>query len=180
MKVYVFLADGFEEIEAVTIIDILRRAQVDVKSVSVSGSKEVNGAHGIVVNADMLFDSNLLNDGDMLVLPGGMPGATNLELHKGLALLLKEYRDKDKWLAAICAAPKVLGKMGLLKGKSATCYPGFEADLNGAECSTERVVKDGKIITSRGPGTAIEFSLKLVEVLISLELSSKLKSGILL
>lgn len=179
MKVYVFLADGFEEIEGITIIDVLRRGQIEIKSVSITGSMEVVGAHGIVVRADMLFDNELLQDGDMLVLPGGTKGTEGLGAHKGLASLIYEYSEKDKYLAAVCAAPTVLGKMGLLKGRAATCYPSCETDLIGAECKTEKVVQDGKIITSRGPGTTLEFSLKLVEIAVGAEVSDRLRLGML-
>jgi protein deglycase len=179
MKVYIFLAEGFEEIEAITVVDVLRRAKIDIKTVSVSERKEVTGAHGIMVNADILFDSESQKAGDMYILPGGMPGTANLAAHQELGLLLKDSHNEDKWLAAICAAPMVFGKLGLLSGKAATCYPGFEKDLLGAECRTETVVQAGKIVTSRGPGTAIEFSLKLVELLKGAELANNIKKGML-
>lgn len=179
MKVYVILADGFEEIEAVTVVDVLRRAKIDVTTVSISKHKEVVGAHSITIYADVLFNRESLKDGDMIVLPGGMPGTTNLGAHVGLALIIKEYAEKDKWLAAICAAPSVLGKMGLLKGKAATCYPGCEGDLLGARYGIDRVIVDGKIVTSRGPGTAIDFSLKLVEILKGTGLSDQIRIGML-
>lgn len=180
MKVYVMMAEGFEEIEAVTIVDILRRAELDAKTVSVSGNREVTGTHGITLHADIPFDAELLKDGDMVVLPGGMPGTENLEAHSGLASLLRYYAEEGKWVAAICAAPMVLGRMGLLKGKAATCYPGFENYLVDAECRTERVVQEGKFITSRGPGTAMEFSLKLVEVAAGRELADTIREETLL
>lgn len=179
MKIYVFLAEGFEEIEAVTIIDVLRRAKMNVQTVSVTKRKEVTGSHNMTLTADLLFDTENLKDGAMLVLPGGMPGTTNLGAHTGLASLLTDYFERNLWLAAICAAPIVLGKLGLLKGRMATCFPGCEADLTGATCSTSNIVEDGKIITSRGPGTAMDFSLKLVEVLAGAELSNKLRIGML-
>mgnify|MGYP000238073667 CR=1 FL=1 len=180
MTIYVMMAEGFEEIEAVTIVDILRRAELDAKTVSISGNKEVTGAHGVTLHADILFDVELLKEGDMVVLPGGMPGTENLEAHPGLTSLLRYYAEEGKWIAAICAAPMVLGRMGLLKGKAATCYPGFEEYLAGAECRTERVVQEGKFITSRGPGTAMEFSLKLVEVAVGRELANTIREGTLL
>lgn len=176
MKVYVFLAEGFEEIEAVTVIDVLRRAQADLKTVSISEGLEVTGAHSIKLFCDLTFDCDSLLDGDMLVLPGG-PGTNRLYEHQGVASLLKSYSEKGKWIAAICAAPFILGRMGLLNGKAATCYPGYEKDLKGAKVCTERVVHDGKIITSRGPGTTMDFALKLVEVLKGKELSENLRSG---
>lgn len=176
MKVYVFLAEGFEEIEAVTIIDVLRRARLDVKTVSISSGLEVTGAHSIKLFCDLMFDCDSMLDGDMLVLPGG-PGTNKLYEHQGVVSLIKSYSEKDKWIAAICAAPFILGRMGLLNGKAATCYPGCETDLKGAVLSTDRVVHDGNIITSRCPATAMDFALKLVEVLKGKDLSDKLYSA---
>lgn len=179
MKVYIFLADGFEEIEAITVIDVLRRAGVDIKTVSITGKNEVIGSHQIKVTADLLFDKNQLKDGEMIVLPGGMPGTKNLLEHKELSDLIKYYNESDKWIAAICAAPMVYGRMGLLKGKCATCYPGFEKDLEGAKLKEDKVVVDGKCITSRGPGTAIYFALKLAEILKGKQTADKLKEGMI-
>ncbi len=167
MKVYLHLAEGFEEIEAVTVVDVLRRADIDVETVSISGKKEVTGAHKITVTADKLFKEINYDKGTMIVLPGGMPGTLNLGNHAGLTEKIKAYAKQDKWLAAICAAPMVLGRLGTLNQKSATCYPGFEKELSGANyLASVPVVQSGKIITSRGPGTAILFALKIVEVLI--------------
>lgn len=163
--VYVHLADGFEEIEALAVVDVLRRADIDVKMVSMTDSKAVRGAHDIVVSADLLFQEADYEACDMIVLPGGMPGTANLAKHEGLAKQLITFAQNDKWIAAICAAPSVLGKLSLLKGKWATSYPGYENQMIGVDYSEERVVRDGKLITSRGPGTAIEFSLELVKVL---------------
>jgi 4-methyl-5(b-hydroxyethyl)-thiazole monophosphate biosynthesis len=163
--VYVHLADGFEEIEALAVVDVLRRAEIDAKTVSVTGSRTVRGAHDIAVNADLLFAEADYEKCEMIVLPGGMPGTLNLGKHEGLAKQLKAFAENGKWLAAICAAPGVLGKMSLLKGKRVTSYPGVEDQLTGAVYSEERVVQDGRIVTSRGPGTAIEFALELVKLL---------------
>lgn len=179
MKVYVFLADGFEEIEGITIIDVLRRAQIETETISITGNMEVTGAHGIIIHADKLFDIEYLRDGDMLVMPGGGKGTEALKAHKDLALLIHEYSEKGKYLAAVCAAPTVLGKLGILKGKAATCYPSCETDLIGAECKTDKVVQDGRIITSRGPGTTLEFALKLVEITAGEETSKRLRQGLL-
>lgn len=165
MKVYMHLAEGFEEIEALTVVDVLRRAGIDAETVSMSGTLEVSGAHGISVIADKLFTEADYDSCDMIVLPGGMPGTKNLEAHDGLVNRLKQFANEGKWIAAICAAPSILGKMGLLSGKKATCYPGFERYLHGAEVSDDPVARDGKIITSKGPGTAMMFALKLTEVL---------------
>ncbi len=163
--VYMFFADGFEEIEALTTVDILRRAGMSVQLVSVTGHQTVTGAHQVPVVTDVLFDACDFSDADLLVLPGGMPGAATLGEHAGLLELLLDYAKKDKLLAAICAAPMVLGKLGLLKGKKAICYPGFKPYLEGAEIVRQQVVVDGQIVTGRGPGATIEFALTLVEIL---------------
>jgi len=164
-KVSIFLADGYEEIEGLTVVDLLRRAKIEVTMVSITGNIKVTGAHQITSVADVLFEDADFNDADMLVLPGGMPGTNNLLEHKGLDLLLKEFHAKGKQLAAICAAPRVLGTKGLLKGKQATCYPGNEASLLGALIRDTAVVTDGNITTSKGMGTAIDFSLSLIKSL---------------
>jgi 4-methyl-5(b-hydroxyethyl)-thiazole monophosphate biosynthesis len=161
-KVFVFLAEGFEEIEAIATIDIIRRGGIAVNTVSVSGELQVSGAHEIAVSADLLFEDAELHDGDMLVLPGGMPGAANLKAHQGLGELLKQYAADGKKIAAICAAPLVLGHLGLLRGKKACVYPGYEDTLQGAELVKTGVVKDGNIITGRGPGFAFDFGLAIV------------------
>ena len=176
-KVYVFLAEGFEEMEAVTPVDLLRRVNVDAKFVSITGSKAVTGAHGITYMADLLFEE-IEEDADMLVLPGGMPSTTNLMAHEGLAELLVKQYDSHKWVAAICAAPMVLGALGIVMGRFATIYPGMEEYLVGADISTEEVVVSGNVITSRAPGTAIPFALKLVEVLVSESYAEHLKKEI--
>ena len=161
-KVYIFLADGFEEIEALTVVDLLRRAGIEIHMIAVLGDLLVTGAHQIRVTADALFDDVDFSDADLLVLPGGMPGTTRLMEHKGLDWLLREFHSKDKTIAAICAAPSVLGNKGILEGKSTTCYPGFEDKLIGSTIVNEDVVEDGNIITSRGLGTAIDFSLSII------------------
>lgn len=178
MKAYIFLAEGFEEIEAVTVIDTLRRAEIDIKAVSTSGNLEVKGSRNLVLKADAIFDENPLTDAQILILPGG-PGTKNLAKDNKLAGLLKDHVKESKYIAAICAAPMVLGKLGLLSGKEATCYPGYESDLEGAKVKEDRVVVDGNFITSKGPGTALEFSLKLVEILKGKELSDKLRKAMI-
>ncbi len=159
----IFLANGFEEIEALTVVDILRRAQIGITTVSITGSKSVEGSHGIKVEADEIFDNYEFGNTDMIILPGGMPGTKNLDACAPLKAKIEEYNNNDKMLAAICAAPTVYGKMGLLNGKRACCYPGCEGDLLGASVTTDPVTKDGNIITSRGMGTAIEFALAILE-----------------
>ncbi len=176
-KVYVFLADGFEEIEALTVVDLLRRARVEVTTVSITENILVHGAHGIFVMADILFKDKL-SETDMLVLPGGGTGTRSLSAHEGLKDLLIEYEKNERYLAAICAAPSVLGKHGLLKGKRAICYPGFEDKLTGAIITNDKVVVDGKFITSKGPGTSIEFSLELIKILCGEETARQILDGI--
>ena len=178
-KVSVFLADGFEESEGLTVVEILRRAGVHTDMVSINGSLQVTGAHDITVKADATFEKMDFSDMDMLVLPGGMPGTLHLQEHKGLCSLLCAYDKEDKFLAAICAAPSVLGELGILKGRKACCYPSFEEKLIGAEVVTEPAVWDGHVITGRGMGTAIPFALKLTEALCGLEKAEEVKKSIL-
>lgn len=178
-KAYIFLADGFEEIEGLTVVDILRRAGVEIQMVSMMGHKELTGSHGIPVVADAVFEKTDFSDGTLFVLPGGMPGTKRLAAHEGLATLLKEKDAEGKRLAAICAAPSVLGGLGLLKGKRAACYPGFEEALTGAEVSFDPVVVSGNITTSRGMGTAIPFALALTEQLAGKEKADALAKGII-
>ena len=162
-KAAIFLATGFEEIEAINIIDVLRRGGVDLHIVSVSGMEFVEGAHGIVVKSDALFFSIDYSDYELFILPGGMPGTTNLSKHEGLCALLKSVNEQNKRIGAICAAPIVLGQEGLLTGKLATCYPGFETGLAGANILDQDIVRDGNIITGRGAGVAISFALELLK-----------------
>ena len=178
MKAYIFLADGFEEIEAIAPIDIFRRAGIEVTTVSISSDKTVKGAHGIIVTADNLFDDSNFSDNDILYLPGGMPGTKNLDAHDGLKKLIQKQIDGKKTLAAICAAPSILGKMGLLNGKEAICYPGFENQLFGAILSDKKIVKSDNILTAKGAGVAVQFALKLVEELQGKSLSEKIASSI--
>lgn len=178
-KAYIFLADGFEEVEALTVVDLLRRGGITCDMVSISDSLEIIGRSRIAVKADVMFEDCRFNDAVLLILPGGMPGTTYLARHKGLsALLLEKAEDKDVYLAAICAAPTVLGGLGLLKDKKATCYPGMENELHCKEKSVKKVVKDGRIITSRGLGTAVPFGLRLIEVLQGEERAQDVAEGI--
>ncbi|HOK50251.1 MAG TPA: DJ-1/PfpI family protein [Bacteroidales bacterium] len=162
-KILVHLADGFEEIEAIAPIDILRRGGCDVLTVSVMGRKEVTSSRGVTVLADVLFSEALYADADMLVLPGGMPGTKNLKEHKGLQAMLLQAYQTGKWIAAICAAPTILGGLGLLKGKKATCFPGMEDELTGAVVTGAFVEQDGKIITAKGAGVATDFGFRLLK-----------------
>ncbi len=164
-KVSVILADGFEEVEALTVVDLLRRATIYVDTVSIMDDYTVHGSHGINVQTEDLFEEVNFVESDMIVLPGGMPGTKNLDAHAGVRRVVKGFFDEGKKIAAICAAPTVLGNMGLLKGKRISCYPSMEKEIQGAVISGASVTVDGNIITSRGVGTAIDFALKLIEVL---------------
>lgn len=180
MKVGLYLADGFEEIEAISVVDILRRADIAVEMISIMGKKEVVGAHQVTLVADELFE-NVNSDGiDMIILPGGGVGTKNLGEHRGLQEQITKQFQEKKWIAAICAAPTILGKLGLLQGKQATCYPGCEAELTGATISSAAVIVDGEIITSRGPGTSFAFALKIVDILKGQEVASQLKTGMII
>lgn len=161
--IYVHLAEGFEEVEALTAVDILRRAEIDVKTVSVTGSRMVTGTHGIPVEADLLFEDADYDRCEMIVLPGGLPGSTNLQAHEGLTANIRAFASAGKKLAAICAAPMVFGSCGILNGRKATIYPGMEEYLTGAEPAGEAVTVDGNIITGQGPALAMEFALAIAE-----------------
>ena len=181
MKTYfVFLADGFEEVEALTPVDVLRRAGLSVKTVSVMPSRAVNGAHGVPVVADLLFEEVQKDEAEMLILPGGMPGATNLDAHDGLSRLIYDFAEKSQPLAAICAAPLVYGKRGLLKGRKATCYPGFEQFLEGAEYTAALVEEDGNFVTGKGPGAAMEFAFAIVRRACGEQKVKELKQGMMI
>ena len=180
MKAFLFLAEGFEEIEAVGTMDVLRRGGIELTTVSISDKKTVTGAHQIAVEADQLFSETNFSNGQMLILPGGMPGARNLNEHEGLKFLLKQYVAEGKKIAAICAAPLVLGGLNLLQGKKATTYPSFENTLLGATVVEEKVVKDGNIITGRGPGFAFDFALTIVAELQGQAKADEVAAGMLL
>lgn len=161
-KVCVFFATGFEEIEALTVVDILRRAEIDVDMVSVTGEKKVTGSHKITVEMDKLFEEVDFSQTDMLVLPGGMPGTKNLEAFEPLMKHVDAFYTDGKYVAAICAAPSIFGHRGMLKGKEACSNPSFESHLEGADVKNAPAVVSGKIITSRGMGTAIPFGLAIL------------------
>jgi len=178
-NLYVHLAEGFEEVEAVTIIDVLRRAGLSVISVSVTGNRMVKGSHDIEIKSDLLFEEVDFKSGEMIILPGGMPGAKNLNEHKGLKQQIIEYQKSGKYLAAICAAPIVFGNLGILQGKKVVCYPGYETHLLGAEILTKPYVVDNNIITGRGVGAALQFSLEIVRILIGEEHALQLRRAML-
>ena len=165
-KVFAFVADGLEEVECLAVVDVLRRSGVDTALVSVMGRKEITGAHGIHFQADVLF------------LPGGMPGTSNLKAHEGLSEAICRANKQGRRLAAICAAPSILGEMDLLKGRTATCYPGFEDMLHGASHTLQGVVTDGNITTARGLGYALDLGLELVRLLLGSQHAARLKSAI--
>ena len=180
--VYMFLAEGFEEIEALCPLDLMRRAGLEVTTVGIGG-EYVTGAHSITVRAD-ISESEFLahsraNKTDMIFLPGGMPGTLNLEASETVCDAIRSAYEEKCYIAAICAAPSILGKMGLLIGKNAICYPGFEAYLEGASISDERVVLDGKILTAAGMGAALDMGLKIVEIFCGEQKATALRSAVI-
>ena len=176
--IYMFLANGFEEIEALCPLDLLRRAGLEVTTVGITGDR-ICGAHGITVEADI--PEGLFADAspDMVILPGGMPGSKNLDESRTVDTALKAAARRGAFLAAICAAPMVLGRRGLLEGKRATCFPGFEEELRGATVVSDRVVRDGNIITAAGMGVALEFGLALVAALKGEQAADELRRAVL-
>ena len=177
-EVYVLLADGFEEIEGLTVVDLLRRADISVETVSIMDTKTVHGSHGIPVKADVKFKNADFKAGTMLVLPGGMPGTLNLRDHEGVQKQILKYNKKGKQIAAICAAPTILGGLGLLEGRKATVYPGMDDGLGGAVYKDKKVVTDGNITTGRAMGAAIPFALRLIEILRGEEAAAKTAESI--
>jgi len=176
--IIVLLAEGFEEIEALTPVDMLRRAGLDVRTVGIAG-REIKGSHGITVRCDMTDEELLIGDIDMAIFPGGMPGALNLDSSPLTDKIIEAVTRRGGHLAAICAAPLVLGRRGLLAGKRAVCYPGFESELVGAEIADAPVVTDGNITTARGMGVALEFSKELVRIAVSPARAEELSRAII-
>ena len=168
IMIYMFLADGFEEVEALCPLDLMRRAGLSVMTIGV-GEKVVRGSHGIEVIADVTCtEAEKLLDkkpADAVILPGGMPGTTNLKADPTVNKFIKYASDNHKLIGAICAAPSILGELGLLNGREAICFPGFEDKLRGAHISSDKVVRDGNIITAKGMGVALDFGLALVSAL---------------
>ncbi len=174
-----FLADGFEEVEALTPLDYLRRAKVDVRTVGVT-AKEIRGAHDIIVRADISISDLTVDDSiEGVILPGGMPGVKNLDQSEKLKEIIRFCDERSALVAAICAAPSILGRMGLLEGKQAVCYPGFEDQLMGAVVKEDKVVTDKNYITSRGAGCANEFSFALIEYLKDRETAESIASSVI-
>lgn len=177
--VYEFLATGFEEVEALAPVDILRRGGIEVKTVSVTGSEYVESAHGITIKADIKFEDADFSKADLLMLPGGLPGATNLNDHEGVRKALIEQNARGGKIAAICAAPLVLGSLGLLKGKRATCYPGFEKYMTGATYTAELFTVDGNITTGRGPAATLPYAYNILASFIGEEKTAEVRDGMI-
>ena len=177
--VYEFLATGFEEVEALAPVDILRRGGVEIKTVSVTGDLIVESAHGVGIKADALFEDIDLATADLLMLPGGLPGATNLNAHEGLRKALVAQDKRGGRIAAICAAPLVLGGLGLLEGRRATCYPGFEKYMTGATYTAELFTTDGNITTGRGPAAVLPYSYAILEQLAGADTAKAVRDGMI-
>ena len=177
--IYQFLATGFEDIEALAPLDIIRRAGLDITTVSITDDKVVYSAHGVGVLADAILSEVDLAGADMLVLPGGLPGSTNLDECEPLRQAILKHHAEGKPLAAICAAPMVSGHLGILQGVKATCYPGVQSQLNGAEYTADIVTKDGQFITGRGPAAAMEFGYAIAEHFLGAEAVAPLREGMI-
>ncbi len=179
-RVIVFLANGFEEVEALTVVDYLRRVDIVVDTVSITDEKQVKGAHDIVVMADKTIDElEDLENYTTVVIPGGMPGATNLRDNEKVTNIVKEIYEKQKLVAAICAGPIVLHRAGILHNRMVTSFPGFEEELSGSVYTGKDLERDGNIITSRGPYFAVDFALEIVDYLLGKEKVEELKQSIL-
>ena len=177
--IYVFLATGFEDIEAIAPVDIMRRAGLQVQTVSITGENVVTSAHGVGITADMLLPEVDFSQAEMLVLPGGLPGSTNLDACKPLTEAIKRHFETGGAIAAICAAPLVFGHLGLLQGRRATCYPGVEGELRGATHTAAIVEQDGNIITGKGPAAAFEFGYTIVDFFLGEGASMPLRQGMI-
>lgn len=176
--IYMFIAEGFEETEALCPLDLMRRAGLDAVTVGIGG-RSITGAHGITVTTD-ISDSDFNDTApDMIFLPGGMPGTLKLAASDTVVKAVKDAHKSGAYVAAICAAPSILGDMGLLKGKKAVCYPSFEERLTGATVAFEPCVLDGKILTSRGMGTALEMGLKIVEIFKGKKAAEELRHAVI-
>lgn len=178
-RLAIFLADGFEEIEALAVVDICRRGGLTIDMISIMGKPEVTGSHGITVKADGLFEDAVIGDYDMLILPGGMPGTLKLEAHEALMQQVDEFYAAGKKIGAICAAPSIFGHKGILKGRRACSYPTFENQLEGAAVTPGPVEISDNVITSRGMGTAIDFGLAILGVFCGQEMAQKIAKAII-
>ena len=179
IMIFVVLAEGFEDIEALAPIDIMRRAGLNVETVSITDERVVISAHGVGFIADRLLSEIDFDEAELLFLPGGMPGATNLDACQELREGLKQHFEAGRPIAAICAAPLVLGHLGILKGRRATCYPGFEGELYGANYTAALVEQDGQFITGKGPGAAMELGYVLAERLAGKPVADQLREGMM-
>ncbi len=177
--IYVFLATGFEDIEAIAPVDIMRRAGLEVQTVSITGEEIVTSAHGVGIASDLLLSDVDFSQAEMLVLPGGLPGSTNLDACKPLTEAIKRHFESGGPIAAICAAPLVFGHLGLLKGRRATCYPGVERELAGVTYTAAIVERDGNIITGKGPAAAFEFGYTIVDFFLGEGASQPLRQGMI-
>lgn len=177
-KTALFLADGYEEIEALAVVDIFRRAGITLDMVSISDELLTNGSHGIQVMADILLKEVTFDEYDMLILPGGLKGMQNLEACTPLMMQIDKFYENDKYIAAICASPSIFGRRGILEGRQATAYPGFEGELKGATVVDAGAVRTGHVITGRSMGSAIEFALLLVETLLGKEKAEEIAKQI--
>ena len=177
--IYVFLATGFEDIEAIAPVDIMRRAGLEVQTVSITGEKVVMSAHGVGITSDLLLSDVDFSQAEMLVLPGGLPGSTNLDACKPLTSAIKRHFEAGGAIAAICAAPLVFGHLGLLEGRRATCYPGVEPELKGSSYTAAIVERDGCIITGKGPAAAFEFGYTIVDFFLGEGASQPLRKGMI-
>lgn len=176
--VYLFLADGFEEIEALTPVDMLRRAGIDVTTVSINDTLYVKGAHSITVQADKTKDQISFENIDAVILPGGLPGADNLRFDTTVQAFIDKAYEQNKLVCAICAAPRILGEKGILENRDATCFPGFESYLKGARCTDAGCVVSGNVITAKSMGKAVEFSTEIIAKLKNRETAEKIKNSI--
>lgn len=177
--IYLFMGEGSEEVEALGVVDIVRRAGMPIQIVSITGNRMVSGSHGVKIECDQLIEDVDLEQASLLVLPGGLPGTYNLEADDLLKDAVRRQAEAGKPLAAICAAPLIFGRMGLLQGRKATCYPGFETELTGAEYTGALVEKDGNILTGKGPAAVFEFGYAIVEWLGSRAQADALRNGML-
>lgn len=178
-QAYIFLAPGYEEVEMLTVVDMVRRAKIEIDMVSITDQKEVTSSHNVTITADKLFSEIDFLAAQMLILPGGMPGTTNLGAFEPLCQQLQAFAaDNDRWVAAVCAAPTVLGQLGILDGRKATCYPSFADKIICGEYLEQPVVRDGHVITSRGMGTCIEFAGEIIAALKDRETADQVKTAI--
>ena len=178
-KIAIFFAKGYEEIEALAVVDVCRRCGITIDMVSVTEEMQVEGAHGIMVGMDKTFSQVDFDEYDMLVLPGGGEGTRNLEAHQALMAQVDAFYENGKYIAAICAAPSIFGHKGILKGRKACCYPSFESHLEGAEVTAGPVEVSDKVITSRGMGTAIDFGLAISEVFVGKDKAEEMAKAII-